>query len=147
MPSATELRVRVPDGPGVLGEVTGVLAARNIRLRAVNAWVEGDEGVIRLVADPSVPARRELNLLGLDVEELDILELDLGDAPGALAAKATALGAAGVSITHAFLGAAGPGRVTVFLGVTDLRTALRVVGEAPAPRATQAGGAPTDGPR
>lgn len=128
MPRATELKVRVPDRPGALGEVTSALAAQRINLRAVNAWVEGDEGVLRVVAEPSAAARRELNLLGLDVEELDVVELELADTPGALAAKATALGAAGVSITHAFVGTAAPGKATVYLGVSDLPAALKVLG-------------------
>lgn len=142
MPTATELKVRVPDRAGILGEVAGALAERNISLRAVSAWVEGDEGVIRLVAEPSVAARRELNVLGLDVEELDVVALELDDAPGALAAKAAVLGAAGISITHAFVGTAGPGRAMIYLGVSDLRSALELLDQPPgAPPATPAAGA------
>lgn len=128
MAKATELKVRVPDRPGVLGEITTALAKRSVNLRAVNAWVEGDEGVIRLVAEPSVDARKELNVLGLDVTELDVVALELPDRPGALAEKATALGNAGVNITHVFVGTAAAGRATVFLGVSDLPKALKVVG-------------------
>ena len=51
MPRAKELTFRVADHPGALGEVTAALAEKKVNLRAVNAWVEGTEGVVRIVAD------------------------------------------------------------------------------------------------
>lgn len=127
MPRAKELKVRVPDRPGALGEITAALAEKKINLRAVNAWVEGDEGVIRIVADATPAARKVLNAIGLDVEELDVVELELADKPGALAEKAMALGAAGVNITHLFVGTAGARKATVFLGVSDVGAALKAL--------------------
>jgi hypothetical protein len=127
MPKAKELKVRVPDRPGTLGEITGALAEKKINLRAVNAWVEGDEGVIRLVADSAAKAKKALAAQGLQVEEQDVLEVELADKPGALAEKATRLGAAGVNITHVFIGTAGARKATAFIGVSDLAAALKAV--------------------
>ncbi len=127
MPRAKELKVRVADRPGALGEVTAALAAKKINLRAVNAWVEGDEGVIRLVAESLPPARKALTAMGLRVEEADVVELELSDKPGALAEKAAALGAAGINITHVYVGTGGARKATVFLGVSDVAAALKAV--------------------
>lgn len=125
MPRAKELKIRVEDRPGMLGEVAGALAAKKINLRAVNAWVEGSEGVIRLVADKAAAAKKALAAKGWSVEEHDVVELELADKPGALAEKAAALGRAGVNITHVMVGPAGARKATVFLGVADVAAALK----------------------
>src|SRR6266568_2214567 len=108
MPRAKEIKIRVEDRPGILGEVALALSEKKVNLRAVNAWVENGEGVIRMVVDNVGAAKRAL-----------------ADKPGALAALATALGEAGVNITHVFVGTAGARKATVFLGVSDLKAGLK----------------------
>ncbi len=127
MPRAKELKVRIPDRPGALGEVTAALAEKKVNLRAVNAWVEGDEGVVRLVADKLPVARKALAAKGWRVDEQEIIEIELSDKPGALAEKAEKLGRAGVNITHVFVGTGGSRKATVFLGVSDIAAALKAL--------------------
>ncbi len=114
----------------MLGEVAAALAEKKVNVRGVNAWVEGDEGVIRLVVDKMPVARKALAAKGWKPEELDILEVELGDKPGTLAQVASALGAAGIDITHAFVGTAGARKATVFLGVSDLAAAGKAAARA-----------------
>ncbi len=123
MARAKELKIRVENRPGMLGEVASALAEVKVNIRGVNAWVEAGQGVIRLVVDKLPPARKALSKRGWKPEEADVLELELADKPGALALVATALGEAGVDITHAFVGTAGGRKATVFLGVSDLAAA------------------------
>jgi hypothetical protein len=127
MPKAKELKVRVTDRPGALGEVTGALSEKKINLRAVNAWVEGTEGVVRIVADKTAAAKKALSAKGYQVTEQDVVELELADKPGTLAEKAAALGRAGVNITHVFVGTGGARKATVFLGVSDIAAALKAL--------------------
>ena len=127
MPKAKELKVRVEDRPGALGEVTAALAAKKINLRGVNAWVEGNEGVVRLVADKAAAAKKALAGKGWQVEEAEVVELELPDKPGALAEKAIALGRAGVNITHVYVGTGGARKATVFLAVSDVARALKAL--------------------
>jgi hypothetical protein len=125
MAKAKELKFRVPDAPGKLGEITAALAAKKVNLRAINAWVEGAEGVVRLVADKPAAAKKVLSGLGLTAEEKDVLELELADKPGALAAVTTKIGAAGINIGHVMVGTAPARKCTVFLGVPDVRAAQK----------------------
>jgi hypothetical protein len=125
MPRAKELKIRVEDRPGMLGEVAQALSDKKVNLRAVNAWIESGQGVIRMVVDQAGAAKRALASKGWAPEEQEVLEVELADKPGALAALATALGKAGVNITHVFVGTAGARKATVFLGVSDLKTALK----------------------
>jgi hypothetical protein len=125
MPRAKELKIRVPDRPGMLGEVALALSEKKVNLRAVNAWVEGGEGVLRMVVDQVATARKVLGARGWKAEEQEVLEVELPDKPGTLAALAAALGKAGVNITHVFVGTAGARKATVFMGVSDLKAALK----------------------
>jgi hypothetical protein len=125
MAKAKELKFRVADAPGKLGEITGALAAKKVNLRAINAWVEGTEGVIRLVADKAAAAKKELGKLGIQAEEKDVLELVLSDKPGALADVTTKLGKAGINISHVMVGTAAARKCTVYLGVPDLKAAQK----------------------
>ena len=127
MPRAKELKIRIPDRPGALGEVTEALAEKKINLRAVNAWIEGTEGVVRVIVDKVPPARKALAAKGWKVEEQEVIEVELADKPGALAEKAAKLGRAGVNITHVFVGTGGARKATVFMGVSDIAAALKAV--------------------
>ncbi len=127
MAKAKELKFRVQDRPGVLGEIAAALGDKKVNLRAVNAWVEGAEGVIRLVADKTAAAKKILASKGWQVEERDVLELSLADKPGALGEAATRLGNAGVNITHVFVGTGAGRKATVLLGVSDLAAAAKAV--------------------
>lgn len=127
MAKAKELKFRVPDRPGMLGEIATALGEKKVNLRAVNAWVEGTEGVVRIVVDKLAVAKKVLAAKGWTAEERDVLELELPDKPGALGEAAAAIGDAGVNITHVFVGTGGARKATVFLGVSDLVAAAKAV--------------------
>jgi hypothetical protein len=127
MPRAKELKVRVEDRPGMLGEVAAALAEKKVNVRAANAWVENGQGVVRIVVDKVGPAKKALAARGWEVEEKDVVELELPDKPGTLAEAAMALGEAGVNIEHLFGGPGGARKATVFIGVSDLKAALKAL--------------------
>lgn len=125
MAKAKELKFRVADAPGKLGEISTALAAKRVNLKAINAWVEGAEGVIRLVADKPAAAKKVLAGLGISFEEHDVLELVLPDKPGALAGVSTKLGHAGINIGHVMIGTAPARKCTIYVGVPDLKAAAK----------------------
>jgi hypothetical protein len=127
MARAKELKIRIENRPGMLGEVASALAEKGVNLRAVNGWVEDGQGVIRMVVDKLPVARKVLAKRGWTAEEAEVLEVEVPDRPGALAEVATALGEAGIDIKHVFVGAAGARKATVFLGVSDLKGAIKAV--------------------
>ncbi len=127
MPRAKELKVRVEDRPGMLGDIASSLGEKGVNLRALNAWVEGDVGVVRMVVDKVGAAKRVLAKRNLDVEEKDVLEIELPDRPGALGAAALALGRAEVNIEYVFVGTGAARKSTVFLGVSDLPRAIKAL--------------------
>jgi hypothetical protein len=128
MPKAKELKVKVENRAGVLGEITAALAAQKLNLRAAHGWAEGDVGYVRLVPEKPGPAKKALAKAGFAVEEREVLEVVLADKAGALAEVAGKLGRAGVNLEYLYVGSAGAARkVSVFLGVPDLVAASRAV--------------------
>ncbi len=127
MARAKELKFRVPDRPGMLGEIATALGEKKINLRAINAWVEGAEGVVRIVVDKHAAAKKLLAQKGWNPEERDVVEIELSDKPGTLGEAATKLGQAGVNITHVFVGTGAARKATVFLGVSDAVAASKAL--------------------
>ena len=127
MARAKELKFKVPDRPGMLGEIAGALAEKKVNLRAINAWVEGTEGVVRIVVDKHAVAKKLLAQKGWTPEERDVIELELADKPGTLGEAAAKLGRAGVNITHVFVGTGASRKATVFLGVSDPAAAAKAL--------------------
>jgi hypothetical protein len=127
MPRAKALKVHVEDRPGVLGEITSALGAKKINVRAVHAYAEGGRGVVCLVVDKLAPANKVLAARGLKPEEEEVLEIQLANKPGTLGDAAKLLGDAGVNIRYVFVGAGGGRKTTVFLAVSDLAKALKVL--------------------
>jgi hypothetical protein len=124
---AKELRIRVENRPGMLGAIASALGEKRVNLRAVNAWVEDGEGVLRIVVDKIGPAKRVLKARGWNADEQEVLEVELADKPGELGQVAKALGDAGVDIRYVFGGPAGARKASVFMGVSDLKTALKAL--------------------
>ncbi len=128
MARAKELKFRVPERPGMLGEIATALGEKKINLRGINAWVEGTEGVVRIVVDKHAAAKKLIAQKGWQAEEREVVEIALADKPGALGEAASKLGKAGVNITHVFVGTgAGARKATVFLGVSDAAAAAKAL--------------------
>jgi hypothetical protein len=92
----------------------------------MTAWVEGERGAIRMVVDKPAAARKAMAMHCWEVTEEDFMEVTIADSPGSLGRIAQNLGKAGVNIRYAYVGSAGSARkVSIFLGVSNLKTALR----------------------
>jgi hypothetical protein len=127
MPQAKALKVKVQDRPGVLGDIALALGAKGINLRAVHGYAEEGQGCLCLVVDKLAAASKLLAARGLPVEEEDILELQLADKPGTMGEVAKALGDAGINIRYVFVGTARGRKVTVYVAVSDIVAALKVL--------------------
>ncbi|HTN54466.1 MAG TPA: ACT domain-containing protein [Anaeromyxobacter sp.] len=127
MPLAKALVIRVPDRPGMLGEVATALGAKGVNIRAIHAGSEGGQGVVRMVVDAPAAARRVLAARGWHPAEEVVLEVELADRPGKLGEVASLLGQAGVDIRYVFVSTGGGRKVTVCLAVSDPKAALRAL--------------------
>ena len=126
MPRAKQLTIWVSDQPGRLGEIGNALGAKKINIRGLLATTEGGRGAVRLVVDKNAAAKKACAAMGWECTEEEVLAVTLSDNPGTLGKVAKKLGAAGVNIQYAYVGASGSARrADVYLGVSDLKAALK----------------------
>ena len=120
-----ELTLRLQNSPGALARVCDLLSAERVNVIAVSLEVTGS---LRLVVDNHVHARGVLAERHYEVTERDAIVVRIENNPGALAAVARMLAAAGVNVDYVYA-AAGENdtTATVVVGVPD---AMRVAAAA-----------------
>ena len=87
-----------PAHPGLLAEITGLLASRNINLRDISGHVAGSVSVITLQAEPYREVFSILSEAGYHVYASETLLVRLEQSPGALARLSRRLADAGVQV-------------------------------------------------
>jgi hypothetical protein len=112
----------------MLGQVADALGREKINIRALSAAVMSGRGFIRLVVDKPAAARKVFARQGWQTTVDDVIEVTIGDRPGALGRVADKLGLAGVNVDYAYLGSArAKGKVNLYLAVGDVPAALRAL--------------------
>lgn len=124
-----QLSIFLENKPGVMAQVCATLAKENVDLRAISVSDTVDHSVVRLIVSEPRKAIHVLGDRGLLVVETDVLSIKLANQPGAWAQVARKLGRAQVNIEYAY-GSGNGDEVVIFLRVSDLRKALKVLGTA-----------------
>ena len=125
MPRAKQLTISVSDQPGRLGEIGAALGAKKVNIRGLMATTEGGRGAVRIVVDKTAAAKKICSSMGWDASEDEVLAVTLTDNPGTLGKVSKKLGAAGVNIEYVYAGPGGGKRATVYMGVSDIKAALK----------------------
>lgn len=125
MPKAKQLTIWVSDQPGRLGEIGSAFGAKQVNIRALMATTEGGRGAVRVVVDKNAAAKKICSSMGWDTTEEEVLAVTLTDNPGTLGKVTKKLGAAGVNIQYIYAGPGGGKRVNAYMGVSDLKAALK----------------------
>ena len=125
MPRAKQLTIWVSDQPGRLGEIGNAFGAKKVNIRALMATTEGGRGAVRVVVDKTAAAKKICSAMGWDASEEEVLSVTLTDNPGTLGKVSKKLGAAGVNIQYVYAGPGGGKRANVYMGVSDLKAALK----------------------
>ena len=97
-----QLSVFLENKPGVLARLCDSFAENKINIRAISVADAIDHAVVRLVVNTPDRAIHLLEERGVLVVETDVLELKLGNKPGALGRVAEKLSKARVNIEYAY---------------------------------------------
>ena len=100
--SVSQISVFLENRPGELAEITGLLAAQNIDLRALNIAETTDYGVIRLITNCNDEAARSLNEAGFILFRNEVTAVAVPDQPGGLNRVLKLLAAAGIDIAYMY---------------------------------------------
>jgi hypothetical protein len=111
-----EIRLRLPNSPGSLADVTGVLAAEHVNILALMLDRGGE---LRLVVDNHVRAVSILQEHHYQVSQGSALAVDVPQAHGSLAPVLALVRDGGVNVEYAYSGSASQGSALVVLGVDD----------------------------
>ena len=119
MARVTQLVIRGESKPGTLAQICSELAKVAVNITAIMASQEQARG-IRIVAEPTAPAKKVLDSLGIPYAEEQALAVRLTDRPGALGRATRKLAAAGINISYVYGSIVkGQEKALVVLGVAD----------------------------
>lgn len=79
-----EIVVKTENDVGVLWDIARTVAEKGVDIRAVGAWAEGAQGVVRLVTDDNLRAREALMKKGYTPVEDTAVAVELLHRPGLL---------------------------------------------------------------
>ena len=116
--------------PGVLAQVTKVIAQAKINIQAMTMTDSSEHGVLRLVGKDADKLRRALASLNLPTTETDVLMVTMANRAGALADVCQKLAEAHINISYAYCttGASG-GKTKSIFKVADNQKAMRILKE------------------
>ena len=129
--SIKQISVFLENRPGKLKEMTAVLAAHDIDMRALSLAETKDFGIARIIVDDAFDAANVLKENGFVASLTSVLAVEVEDVPGGLDKVLNYFANANVNIEYmyAFTGT-GPSEAYVVLRVNDTRTAESVLNAA-----------------
>jgi hypothetical protein len=80
-----QISVFLENTTGRMGDVTGVLAAAGINIRAISIADTADFGILRLIVNKYGEAVKALNDAGFTTRVSDVAAVEIDDVPGSLA--------------------------------------------------------------
>jgi hypothetical protein len=111
-----QISIFLENKSGRLAEVTRVLAAAGVNIRALSLADTADFGILRLIVDQNDRAKQALKEGGFTVGKTEVVALEVPDRPGGLAKILGTLEAAGINVEYmyAFVQRSGNNAILIF---------------------------------
>lgn len=111
-----QIAVFLENKSGRLAEITSVLAARNINIRALSVADTADFGILRLIVDKVDEAKKALKENGFTVGKTNVVAVEVPDRAGGLASVLKTIEVAGINVEYmyAFVNKSGENAVLIF---------------------------------
>lgn len=122
-----ELDVDLPDRPGELAKVLGILGAEKVNIDAMSANSGGGHSYVSLITDQPIRARQSLAKAGYKCIQRTVIVVRVPDKSGAFANIARKLGDAGVDIESMMLLENMGNHVQLAIGVDNVDKARSLV--------------------
>ena len=119
----TEFTVHMANRPGQLAALADRLSAAGVHVEALAAFSQGDDSIVRLMANDVDATRRVLTKAGIRFEEQRVIETVIKDTPDALAKMTRRLADSGVNIEAMYLLHANGDSLHFAVAVDDHETA------------------------
>ena len=124
-----QISVSMDNAPGKLLDVSQVLGAEGINIRAISVADTSDMSTVRFVADDPKKTINVLKSHGYAVKETDVIALEVPDHPGGLRAILKPLKRAHINVLYLYpyLGRGGSGQAIIIIGVDKAKEATEVL--------------------
>jgi hypothetical protein len=97
-----QISIFLENKSGRLAEVTNVLAAAGVNIRALSLADTADFGILRLIVDRIDQAKQALKDKGFTIGRTEVLAIEVPDRPGGLAGILRTLGSAGINVEYMY---------------------------------------------
>ena len=97
-----QISIFLENKSGRLAEVTSVLAAAGVNIRALSLAETADFGILRLIVDKIDRAKQALKDNGFTIGKTEVVALEVPDRPGGLAEIVRILGAAEINVEYMY---------------------------------------------
>jgi hypothetical protein len=97
-----QISIFLENKSGRLAEVTSVLAAAGVNIRALSLAETADFGILRLIVDQIDRAKQALKDNGFTIGKTEVVALEVPDRPGGLAEIVRILGAAEINVEYMY---------------------------------------------
>jgi hypothetical protein len=115
------------DRPGLLSEVTSLIAGAKVNLTSICAYAMDGKAYFMMTADSGAKAKRALAPMGVALDEDDVVSLEMANRAGELHKAAKKIADAGINIEYMYA-TAGTGRAsTSVFATSDNKKAIRVL--------------------
>ena len=124
-----QISVSLDNVPGKLLDVSQVLGAEGINIRAISVADTSDISTVRFVADDPTKTTNVLKSHGYSVKETDVIAVEVPDHPGGLQAILKPLKRANINVLYLYpyLGRGESGQAIVIVGVDKTKEAIEVL--------------------
>lgn len=97
-----QLTIFVENKRGTIVSVTDILASHNINIRALSIAETENFGILRLIVNDEITAKRILSEQGFLINVTEVVGVKIGDAPGKLSGALSVLDKAEINVEYLY---------------------------------------------
>ncbi|MFC2046664.1 ACT domain-containing protein [Chloroflexota bacterium] len=127
--SVTQISISLENVPGKFLEISEILRAEGINIRAISVADTADISTVRFVTDNTKKTASVLRSYGYALKETNVIAVEVPDHPGGIQALLKPLKKANINVTYfyPYLGRGASGQPIVIVGVDRTEEAIEVL--------------------
>jgi hypothetical protein len=124
---AKEISFTMLNKVGLLSGVTTAVAGARVNITAICAYAMENSAYFMLTVDSNARAKKALALLGVGIEERDVVEVEMANKPGELQKVAKKIADAGIDIDYMYATAGKGKTATCIFKTGDDQKTIKVI--------------------
>jgi hypothetical protein len=123
-----ELTIKATERVGQLADISKLMSEQNINLRAISAWIVGNESFFRIISSDNEKAKKILTDNDYQVQEQEVIVVKASNEVGQLAEITSKLKQEQINITHLYATVANDNdQTSIVMSCSDNQHAIEVL--------------------